>query len=72
MYLVLLVTSPQIGKAMSVSLKWCPRIPLPYISFKYLESYKHSASREYDEIANIHQIFVIIPLLLGYSAFRYC
>eukprot|EP01084_Bolivina_argentea_P279008 476932_1 len=60
----------KIGKAMSVSLQWCPStIPLPYLSFKYLDSYKHSASREYDEIANMHQVFIAVPLLLGYSAF---
>ncbi len=69
-----IVQPPQVGKAMNVSLQCRPRsnstIPLPYFSFKYINSYKHSASWEYDEIAHIHQLFVALPLLFGYSAFR--
>lgn len=45
-------------------------IPLPFqMKWKLSDSYTTSKTREYDAIATTHLLYVVIPIVFGYSIY---
>jgi hypothetical protein len=45
-------------------------VPLPFVmKWKLSDSYTTSKTREYDAIATVHLLYVVIPIVFGYSIY---
>ncbi|CAM9547853.1 unnamed protein product [Phaeothamnion confervicola] len=62
----------KIGKAFLVSLDWgSPSAPrwLPRLCMAARGGYEKSRTREYDAIATMHLLYVVVPLVTGYAGY---
>jgi hypothetical protein len=57
----------KIGKAFNSSLDWSG--PIPKLSVKAKETYSKSNTKVYDAIATSHLLFLVLPLICGYSVY---
>lgn len=55
-------------KAFTAKLDWSHGT-LPRLTFKASESYSKSVTKEYDEIATAHLMYIVLPLMVGYAMY---
>ncbi|KAG5192537.1 cleft lip and palate transmembrane protein 1-domain-containing protein [Tribonema minus] len=59
----------KLGKAFSAKCEWAPGRLLPSITMTASASYAKSETRRHDETATSHLLFVVVPLVVGYTAY---